>query len=192
MGKKPHIVIFNPDQWRGDVLGHAGNAAAVTPHLDALPANDGVSFTSAFCQNTVCTPSRCSFMTGWYPHVRGHRTMHHMLHDELGETNLLKVLKDNGYFVWWGGKNDLVPGQSGFAEHCDVKFKATMCRTKTHKYVKRLDEPDELYDLVADPLEETNIAARPEAADILRTLKERMLTWHQETCDTVPRHPDRR
>ena len=125
MNKKPHIVIFNPDQWRGDVLGHAGNPAAVTPNLDALVAGDGVSFTSAFCQNTVCTPSRCSFMTGWYPHVRGHRTMHHMLHAEHGESNLLKILKDNGYFVWWGGKNDLVPGQSGFDGHCDVKFKAT-------------------------------------------------------------------
>ncbi|MEZ4610162.1 MAG: hypothetical protein R2838_07920 [Caldilineaceae bacterium] len=30
-------------------------------------------------QHTVCTPSRCSFMTGWYPHVRGHRTLWHLL-----------------------------------------------------------------------------------------------------------------
>ena len=125
MNKKPHIIIFNPDQWRSDVLGHAGNPAAVTPNLDALIRNDGVSFTSAFCQNTVCTPSRCSFMTGWYPHVRGHRTMYYMLHQEHDETNLLKRLREEGYFVWWGGKNDLVPGQSGFADHCDVKFHAS-------------------------------------------------------------------
>ena len=32
--KLPHILICNPDQWRGDVLGHMGNAAAVTPVLD--------------------------------------------------------------------------------------------------------------------------------------------------------------
>lgn len=61
-------------------------------------------------------------MTGWYPHVRGHRTMFHMLHVERGEPCLLKLLKDNGYFVWWGGKNDLVPAQSGYAEFCDVKY----------------------------------------------------------------------
>jgi len=84
-----------------------------------------VSFRNAFCQNTVCTPSRCSFMTGWYPHVRGHRTMHHMLHMENDETNLLRLLRQNGYFVWWGGKNDLVPAQNGFDDHCDVKFQAT-------------------------------------------------------------------
>jgi len=92
--QKPHIIIFNPDQWRGDVLGHMDNPAAATPNLDRFAQDEGVSFSRAFCQNTVCTPSRCSFMTGWYPHVRGHRTMHHMLHPEHGEPNLLKILKD--------------------------------------------------------------------------------------------------
>jgi len=62
--RRPHLVIFNPDQWRGDVLGFAGNPAAVTPNLDRLVASDAVGFTSAFCQNPVCTPSRCSFMSG--------------------------------------------------------------------------------------------------------------------------------
>ncbi len=118
--KKPHIVIFNPDQWRGDVMGHMGNPAAVTPHLDAAVGTDAVSFRRAFCQNTVCTPSRCSFMTGWYPHVHGHRTMYHMLRRH--EPVLLRQLKDSGYFVWWGGKNDLVPGQEGWKEFADVKY----------------------------------------------------------------------
>ncbi len=122
---RPHIVIFNPDQWRGDVLGHMGNPAAITPHLDRLVERDAVSFRYAFCQNPVCTPSRCSFMTGWYPHVRGHRTMYHMLRAQHGEPNLLRVLKNNGYYVWWGGKNDLVPGQFGYADDCDVKFTPT-------------------------------------------------------------------
>jgi arylsulfatase A-like enzyme len=123
MTRRPHIIIFNPDQWRGDALGHLGHPAVKTPNLDAMVAQHAVSFRHAFCQATVCTPSRCSFMTGWYPHVRGHRTMHHMLHAEAGETNLLSVLRDNGYFVWWGGKNDLVPGQLGYDAHCDVQFR---------------------------------------------------------------------
>ena len=120
--KRPHIVIFNPDQWRGDVQGHLGNPAAVTPHIDELAASDGVSFGNAFCQNPVCTPSRCSFMSGWYPHVRGHRTMHHMMHKD--EPVLLKLLKDSGYYVYWGGKNDLVPAQypDPYRNYCDVKY----------------------------------------------------------------------
>ncbi|MFP4026813.1 MAG: sulfatase-like hydrolase/transferase [Candidatus Brocadiia bacterium] len=119
MPDKPHIIIFNPDQWRGDVLGHAGNPAAVTPNLDRLVENDGVSFRHASCQLPVCTPSRCSFMTGWYPHVRGHRSQLYMLREN--DPVLLQTLKENGYFVWWGGKNDLVPAQHGFKHVCNIK-----------------------------------------------------------------------
>jgi arylsulfatase A-like enzyme len=120
MARRPHLLIFNPDQWRGDSLAHLGHPAAVTPNLDRLAAEDGVSFRNAFCQNTVCTPSRCSFMTGWYPHTRGHRIMHHMLRED--EPVLLQTLKENGYFVWWGGKNDLIPGQHGYERACHVKY----------------------------------------------------------------------
>ena len=121
MAERPNFVFINPDQWRGDVLGHVGNPAALTPVLDRMAASDGVSFRRAFVQNPVCTPSRCSFMTGWYPHVRGHRTMHHMLKPD--EPCLLRTLKDAGWFVWWGGKNDLVPGQNGFDAYCDLKHR---------------------------------------------------------------------
>jgi arylsulfatase A-like enzyme len=140
MTKRPHIVIFSPDQWRGDVLGHIGNRAAVTPNLDRMAETDGVSFRWAFCQNTVCTPSRCSFMSGWYTHVRGHRTMHHMMRQ--GEPVLLRTLKENGYYVWWGGKNDLVPGQHGYDDYCHVKYKAERVRyPNLHRYDEWRGEP---------------------------------------------------
>lgn len=124
MPKRPHIIIFNPDQWRADVMGHFGNPAAQTPVLDRLVETDAVSFRNAFCQNPVCTPSRCSFMSGWYPHTAGHRTMHHMLRPH--EPVLLRTLKEAGYFVWWGGKNDLVPGQQGYDAFCNVRYRPTV------------------------------------------------------------------
>ncbi len=122
--KRPNIVIFNPDQWRADVLGFAGNPAAVTPNLDRVTQEDGVGFTRAFCQATVCTPSRCSFMSGWYAHVRGHRTMYHMQHQygySSDDPVLLATLKNEGYYVWWGGKNDLTPGQESVERHCHYR-----------------------------------------------------------------------
>ena len=154
MPKQPHIVIFNPDQWRGDVMAHLGNPAASTPNLDAIVAEDAVSFRHAFCQNPVCTPSRCSFMTGWYPHARGHRTMFHMLRPD--EPVLLKYLKDNGYFVWWGGKNDLVPRQNGFAKYCDVKYEsARETRPNLHRADDWRGDPegDNYYSFYAGKLE---------------------------------------
>ena len=123
MADRPNIVLFNADHFRSEALGHLGSPCAATPVLDALVESEAVSFDHAFCQAPVCTPSRCSFMTGWYPHVRGHRTMFHMLRQD--EPTLLQRLKEEGYFVWWGGKNDLVPAQHGFEGHCDVKFQPT-------------------------------------------------------------------
>lgn len=120
--KRPHIIIFVADEFRADRLGHiAGTPSTLTPHLDHLAETEAVSFTANFCQNPVCTPSRCSFMSGWYPHVRGHRTMHHMLRPE--DQDLLKIVKDAGYYVWWGGKNDLLPGTADLSEH--VSFRNT-------------------------------------------------------------------
>jgi arylsulfatase A-like enzyme len=141
MAKPPHIIIFNPDQWRADAVGHLDNPAAVTPTLDALVETEAVSFSQAYCQNPVCTPSRCSFMTGWYPHVRGHRTMFHMLHPD--EPCLLKTLKDNGYFVWWGGKNDLVPAQHGFDAYCDIKHDPGPVALDLHRDAAWRGAPDD-------------------------------------------------
>lgn len=109
MKKRPHMIIFNPDEMRADALGHLGNPAAITPHLDHFAAHEAVSFRNAYCQNPVCVPSRCSFFTGLYPHVHGHRTMTHLLRP--GETSLLKELKDAGYYVWMNDRNDLCAGQ---------------------------------------------------------------------------------
>lgn len=110
MKKRPNIVIFNPDEMRWDALAHMGiNPAAITPNLDEFAKNEAVSFSEAFCQNPVCVPSRCSFFTGLYPHVRGHRTMQHMLHED--ESSLFSELKNAGYYVWMNDRNDLVAGQ---------------------------------------------------------------------------------
>ena len=125
MKKKPNIIIFNPDQWRGDMLGYLGYPGAKTPNLDNIIKNDAVAFKNAFCQATVCTPSRCSFMTGWYPHVHGHRTMHYMLHTDQGDSSILSELKKSNYHIWWGGKNDLIAGQEGYRNHCETYFEPT-------------------------------------------------------------------
>ncbi|MBS3761694.1 MAG: sulfatase-like hydrolase/transferase [Planctomycetes bacterium] len=132
MSERPNIIIFNPDSYRGDVLGHLDNPGAHTPNLDALVRNGGVSYANAFSQNPVCTPSRCSFMTGWYPHVHGHRSMKNMLDEH--EPHLLPVLQDQGYYVWWGGKNDLVAVEEGsdYLKHCDTKYRPDDCATEYH------------------------------------------------------------
>jgi arylsulfatase A-like enzyme len=64
--------------------------------------------------------------------------------------------------------------------------KAVMCRTRDFKYVRRLDESDELYDLRTDPDELHNRIADPALAGVLAQLKDRLLTFYVETSDVVP------
>jgi arylsulfatase A-like enzyme len=139
MKRKPNIVFFVPDSYRGDVLAHQGNPGALTPNLDAIVASDAVSYTNAFAQNTVCTPSRCSFMTGWYPHVNGHRSMRNMLKEH--EPNLLTVLRQAGYYTWWGGKNDLVSvrQRSDYLRYCDEKFDPADKDTENIEYKRPVE-----------------------------------------------------
>lgn len=116
---KKNIFLFVADQMRADSMHHMGNDASVTPNLDDL-AQEGVSFENAFCQNPVCVPSRNSFLTGLYPHVNGHRTMHY-LHRK-NEPSILKEMKENGYEVIWIGRNDFIPGDEVKTEHCDEYY----------------------------------------------------------------------
>jgi arylsulfatase A-like enzyme len=100
-----NFIFFMPDELRAESVGCYGHPLVRTPNLAAL-AQQGTRFDQCHVQNTVCTPSRCSLMTGWYPHVRGHRTLWHMLRPD--EPNLLRYLKQSGYEVMWYGKNDLL------------------------------------------------------------------------------------
>lgn len=141
MFKRPNIVIFNPDQCRADAIHHLGNKASHTPNFDRLAKTDGISFSHAFVQNPVCTPSRCTFMTGLYPHNTGHRTIHSMLQPY--EKSLLQSLKEDDYFVWWGGKNDLIPADSDFSKVCDVKYQPKKkIRDVIHKNQEWRGTPD--------------------------------------------------
>ena len=100
-----NFIFFIPDELRAESVGCYGHPLVATPHLDRLAA-EGTRFDQCHVQHPVCSPSRASFMTGWYPHVRGHRTLWHLLRQD--EPNLLRYLKGAGYDVYWGGKNDLL------------------------------------------------------------------------------------
>lgn len=110
-----NFILFNPDEMRAESLGCYGHPLAPTPRIDRF-AREGVRFDQCHAQHPVCTPSRCSFMTGWYPHVRGHRTLWHPLRAD--EPNLLRSFREAGFEVIWGGKNDTL-SPDAFASSVD-------------------------------------------------------------------------
>jgi len=103
MTKKKNVLFIICDSMRADALRLNGNPTCQTPNINSLAA-DGFNFSRCFAQNPVCAPSRASIMTGWYPHVRGHRTFTY--HIQPDEENMLKYFKRDGYLVKAAGTND--------------------------------------------------------------------------------------
>ena len=61
--KVKNILLIVSDDLKADALACYGSKIADTPHIDQL-AEEGTLFHNAYCQGTVCRPSRASFMRG--------------------------------------------------------------------------------------------------------------------------------
>lgn len=62
----PNILFLNTDQWHADAFSGRGNPWVKTPHSDRIFAS-GLSYDRAYAAHPVCTPARCSWMTGRAP-----------------------------------------------------------------------------------------------------------------------------
>jgi choline-sulfatase len=98
---RPNILWICTDQQRFDTLGCYGNEYVQTPNIDKLAAS-GTLFENAFCNSTVCAPSRASFLTGRYPSTtRCRKNGQNIPEDEVLVT---KLLHDAGYTCGLAGK----------------------------------------------------------------------------------------
>lgn len=108
----PNILWICTDQQRWDTLGCYGNRFVRTPHLDRL-ARDGMLFEYCYCQATMCSPSRASFLTGRYPRTtRLRQNGQAVPADEVPVTKLLAAV---GYTCGLVGKLHLAPCEPAVA-----------------------------------------------------------------------------
>lgn len=71
--QKPNILFIMSDDHTTQAFGIYGSRLAglnPTPTLDKI-AREGMIFDNAFCNNSICTPSRASIITGQYPQTNG-------------------------------------------------------------------------------------------------------------------------
>ena len=100
-----NVLFIVSDDLKASVLGCYGDKVCKTPNIDRL-AREGMVFKRAYCQGTVCAPSRRSFMYSRYADTRG--------------VNLGEHLKANGWYSARVGKiyhmrvpGDIIAGTHG-------------------------------------------------------------------------------
>lgn len=70
---RPNILFIMSDDHTTQAFGMYGSRLASlnpTPNIDKL-AREGMIFDNVFCNNSICTPSRASIITGQYPQTNG-------------------------------------------------------------------------------------------------------------------------
>lgn len=107
----PNIVVIITDQERQPMHWPAGWAEQNLPHRQRL-ANNGLTFTQAYCNSAMCSPSRSTFFTGLYPAQHGVTstlTEGGTLSPtepqlRVTEQNMARLLTSAGYNVQYRGK----------------------------------------------------------------------------------------
>jgi len=113
MNRRPNILWICTDQQRYDTIAALGNPHIRTGHIDSL-VQHGAAFTRAYCQSTVCAPSRASYLTGRYPRTTGCRQNGQTL--PASERLISRVLADHGYTCGLAGKQHLASCSGGKTE----------------------------------------------------------------------------
>lgn len=107
-GERPNFVLFLADDISPDDIGCYGHPTVKTPNIDRLATN-GMRFDNAYLTTSSCSPSRCSIITGRYPHNTGAPELHTRLPD--AQIRFPELLREAGYYTVLSGKNHMFRGK---------------------------------------------------------------------------------
>ena len=112
---KPNIIFIMADDHGPQAISSYGSSLIQTPNIDRL-ARDGMRFTRAFANNSICSPSRAVLLTGKYNHLCGVKKLDE--HFDRSQQTFPKLLQQAGYQTAIIGKWHLFTEPAGFAYYC--------------------------------------------------------------------------
>ncbi|CAM3336054.1 sulfatase-like hydrolase/transferase [Zobellia roscoffensis] len=112
--EQPNFIFILTDDQQYGLMGCTGNTIVKTPNLDKL-ASDGVLFTNAHITTAICTPSRASILTSQFERKHGINFNSGTSMSKEGWNNTYPmVMRENGYYTGWVGKNHVPVGEGGY------------------------------------------------------------------------------
>ena len=96
--KKPNFLFVLVDDQPYDALGTNDRYSFLkTPNMDRM-VREGAKFDNYFVTQSICSPSRASFLTGTYPHIHGvNQNNKHVDPDWKKHKPYNQILQENGY-----------------------------------------------------------------------------------------------
>lgn len=97
-----NVIVILADDHALKVTGAYGNEMIRTPNIDQL-ADEGITFSRAYCNAPICSASRASLLTGKYPHATGVNLLFTPFPDE-GNRTIAEHLQERDYRTGLFGK----------------------------------------------------------------------------------------
>ena len=192
--KKPNFLFILVDDQPYDAVGFSNRYPFLkTPNIDKL-AKEGVNIENFFVTQSICSPSRASFLTGTYPHIHGvNQNNKYVDPDWQNYAPYSTHLQNSGYetahigkihMAWKRGKEHIRPGFDywfsfiGQGQYFDPKVNDNGVEMKLEGYMT-----DILTDKTIDWLKNKRDPNKPFSLNL----------WHKAVHERhlpAPRHKD--
>jgi arylsulfatase A-like enzyme len=184
---QPNFIVFIADDAAWNDCGPYGNDVIKTPNINKLGV-EGVVFDNAFLTTSSCSPSRCSILTGRYPHSTGAPELHMPLpHNQIlfaGE------LQKAGYYTALAGKYHIGDPRAefdsiygGMPSGCENWMRALQNRPKDKPFFLWLAarDPHRPYesDIIDNPHNPSDVIVPPFLPDADSTRKDLALYYDE-------------
>lgn len=212
--KQPNVLFIMTDQQNFDMMSCMGNQYLSTPGMDFI-AENGYSFTHAYCSNPVSMPSRFSLVTGMPASTVGtktnvkstDKTLKQGALQKLASNSMAHAFTNAGYEAVYSGKTHLYGGskrygfdvktQDPYQKGCDEAVKYLQSRKEDVEgekpfllFVSLMNPHDICYSAGLDPRYPDNLKATAIEATAKYLELQKSLTPEEYRKQLPPQRPN--